>query len=151
MLQGKKQNISIHLWTSSAVCKSMHQGQHWQARFVLALAFSGQPAITSHWEVLVACLASLQKLGQKSTLSGPAVSQGRISLQWEDTAEERVKGGKWGKEKGWMGGSEREMAWERWYNFFYFFYLFINFFGGGRGTKMKEERGWDLQPLLNFL
>lgn len=146
MLQGKKQNISIHLWTSSAVCKSMHQGQHWQARFVLALAFSGQPAITSHWEVLVACLASLQKLGQKSTLSGPAVSQGRISLQWEDTAEERVKGGKWGKEKGWMGGSEREMAWERWYNFFYFFYLFINFFWGGGEERDKNEGGEGLRP-----
>lgn len=141
MLQGKKQNISIHLWTSSAVCKSMHQGQHWQARFVLALAFSGQPAITSHWEVLVACLASLQKLGQKSTLSGPAVSQGRISLQWEDTAEERVKGGKWGKEKGWMGGSEREMAWERWYNFFIFSIYLLIFWGGGREGQKWRRRG----------
>lgn len=98
----RTQRTLVHVWTTtSTVCICMHQGQHWQSHFCssCAVVLGGQPAIASHWEVLVGRLASLWKPGQKSTLSGPTVSQGRIPLRWEDTVEESGEGEEQGRKR----------------------------------------------------
>lgn len=141
MLQGKKQNISIHLWTSSAVCKSMH------LRAALTGPFCSSPGV--QW---AAC--------HHVTLRSPCCLLGIIAEAWSEVNTKwsgclpgqdlltvgrycwrKSERGQVGKGKGMNGGVREGNGLGEMVQFFYFFYLFINFFWGGREGQKWRRRG----------
>lgn len=141
-----KRHHLVRVWTSSD-CICMHQGHNCQSHFVLALVFSGQPAITSHWEVLFACLASMWKAWSGVNTKTVQLSPRAGSLYTEKMLlkkEGNKVNGLKKERRRWMGGQleavreGRNTNWVEWRE-------------KRESEKWSSGKGWDLSSRISAL